>query len=303
MKKENNTLIFSATDLSNYINCKHLSSQNKEAALGNLKKPVYKNRVTEMLQQKGIAFEAAFLNELEAEGKNIVKIDSKDPEARQRTLDGMQAGADVIYQARLELDNWQGWADFLMRVEIPSDMGAWSYEVLDTKLATETKAGTILQIALYSQMIAELQGKVPENMHVKKPDGTVSYRVDEYIAYVRHVKKRFLAAVANSTDTYPEPVNHCDLCNWWEVCNKKRREDDHLGFIAGMGTAQIKEVRCHQVNTLQQMAELPLPIPFVPVKGSAETYNKLREQARLQLQSRVEHRPVYEMLPLIGGEG
>lgn len=303
MKRENNILIFSATDLSNYINCKHLSSLNKEAALGNLKKPVYKNRVTEMLQQKGIAFEQAFLSKLEDEGKIIVSIDQKEPGARQKTIAGMQAGADVIYQARLELDNWQGWADFLIRVEVPSKLGAWSYEVLDTKLATETKAGTILQIALYSQMIAELQGRLPENMHVKKPDGTASYRVDEYIAYVRHVKKRFLESVSNNQETYPDPVNHCDLCNWWEVCNKKRRADDHLGFIAGMGTAQIKEVRSHQVNTLQQMAELALPIPFVPAKGSAVTYYKLREQARLQLQSRVQNRPVYEMLPLIGGEG
>lgn len=303
MKRENNALIFSATDLSNYINCKHLTSLSKEVAFGNLKKPVYKNRVTEMLQQKGIAFEQAFLNELKEEGKNIVSIDQKDPQAMQKTLDGMQAGADVIYQARLELDKWQGWADFLIRVEVPSNLGAWSYEVLDTKLATETKAGTILQIALYSQMIAELQGRLPEHMHVKKPDGTVSYRVDEHIAYVRHLKKRFLDSVSNNRTTYPEPVLHCDLCIWWEVCNKKRREDDHLGFIAGMGTTQIKEVRSHQVNTLQQMAELALPIPFVPVKGSAVTYHKLREQARLQLQSREQNRPVYEMLPLIGGEG
>ena len=30
-----------------------------------------------------------------------------------------------------------------------------------------------------------------------------------------------------------------------------------------------------------------------------ETYIKLREQARLQLQSRIQNKPVFEMLPLI----
>lgn len=272
---------------------------NMLAVQGKLIRPVHKNRVTEMLQQKGIAFELDFLKDLEAAGKFILKIDHKDPEARNKTIKGMQSGADVIYQARLEHDNWQGWADFLIRTEIPSDLGAWSYEVFDTKLAKDTKAGTILQIALYSQMIADLQGRWPENMHVKNPDNPISYRVNDYIAYVRLVKKRFLEFILNNQETYPEPVSHCEICNWWEGCNQKRRADDHLGFIAGMSTSQIKEVRSHNINTLQQMAELSLPIPFVPLIGSADTYFKLREQALLQLQSRTQNRPVYEMLPLI----
>ena len=303
MRRDHNTLFFSATDLSNHLNCNHLSSLNKQAAYGELKRPLPSNRVTEMLQQKGIAFEQAFLKKLEAEGKFIIKIDHKDTEAGNKTIDAMRSGADVIYQAFLEHDGWQGWADFLIRVETPSDLGAWSYEVFDTKLAKETKAGTILQIGLYSLMIAEFQGRWPENMHVKKPDGTITYRVDDYIAYVRFVKKRFLEFIINGYDTYPEPVSHCDICNWWEVCNQKRRADDHLGFIAGMSTAQIKEVQFHAVNTLQQMAELDLPLPFIPSIGSMETYIKLREQARLQLQSRIQNKPVFEMLPLIKDKG
>jgi uncharacterized protein len=32
-------------------------------------------------------------------------------------------------------------------VETPSALGVWSYEVIDTKLARETKGGTILQLS------------------------------------------------------------------------------------------------------------------------------------------------------------
>ena len=39
----------------------------------------------------------------------------------------------------------------------PSALGEWSYEISDTKLARETKAGTILQLGLYSEMLAALQ--------------------------------------------------------------------------------------------------------------------------------------------------
>jgi predicted RecB family nuclease len=45
---------------------------------------------------------------------------------------------------------------FLRRVERPSAFGTWSYEVIDTKLARETKGNTVLQISLYSDLLAEL---------------------------------------------------------------------------------------------------------------------------------------------------
>ena len=298
MKKQSGQLIFSATDLSNFINCKHLTQLNKLAAEGVIKKPIRKNRVTEMLQQKGLDFENAFLSTLESEGKSITKIEQADPNAFGNTISAMRLGVDVVYQARLEQDNWQGWSDFLIKVNKPSNLGNWSYEVMDTKLATETKSGTILQIALYSQIIADIQGFMPEHMHVETPDEHTQYRVDDFIAYVRYTKRKFLESIQLPSNTYPEPVLHCDVCNWWEQCNSKRREDDHLSFIAGMGNAQMKEVRTHNINTLETMAELSLPIPFQPSRGNVETYIKLREQARLQNESRMQRRPVYEILPL-----
>lgn len=55
----------------------------------------------------------------------------------------MQSGADVICQAGLSDDTWSGWADFLKKVDTPGELGDWSYEAIDTKLAQDTKAGTI----------------------------------------------------------------------------------------------------------------------------------------------------------------
>ncbi|SDA64251.1 RecB family nuclease, putative, TM0106 family [Algoriphagus alkaliphilus] len=208
---------------------------------------------------------------------------------------------DVIYQARLGKENeWGGWADFLIKVDEPSALGNYSYQVMDTKLATETKAATIIQISLYSEALSELQGYMPELMWVKTPDEEISYRVSEYAAYVRLVKKRFLEALAKEeTDTYPEPVPHCDICTWWEVCNQKRRADDHLGFVAGMGNAQIKEIKMHDISTLGSFAQCPSPISFSPKKGAKQTFQKLRDQANIQWRSREEnHRPIYELLEI-----
>lgn len=298
MRKSNNQIIFSASDLSNHIHCKHLTNLNYGVVQGLKEKPISNNKVLEVLRQRGIDFENSFLIELEAKGFSIVKIQQDELDAMQKTIDAMYQGVDYIYQARLSNEKWQGWADFLIKVDTPSNLGNWSYEVIDTKLSTQTRAGTILQISLYSEIIEEIQGVLPENMYVRTPESEISYRVNDYISYLRLIKKRLDIAITTPISTYPEPCSHCDICNWWEHCNSIRRKDDHLSFIAGMGTSQIKEVKLYGITTLESMSEMPLPIPFKPTKGSKETFTKLREQARVQNETRTKQKPIYELLEL-----
>lgn len=298
MRKSNNQIIFSASDLSNHIHCKHLTNLNNDVVQGVKEKPISNNRVLDVLRERGIDFENSFLKDLEAEGFTIVKVFQDDYNPKQKTIDAMRQGVDYIYQARLSNEKWQGWADFLIKVNQPSDLGDWSYEVIDTKLSTETRAGTILQIALYSEIIEGIQGVLPENMRVRTPESEIVYRVNDYISYLRLIKKRLETAISSPAETYPEPCSHCDICNWWEHCNGIRRKDDHLSFIAGMGNSQIKEVKQQGITTLDAMSKIPLPIPFKPNKGSKETFAKLREQARVQNETRTTEKLVYELLEL-----
>lgn len=306
MKYKNNKIIYSPSDLSSHSSCKHLTQLNKQHARGEIADPeMYNNRVLTMLKEKGIEFEASHLQKLKDEGKTIAEINNEDPHAEKHTIDAMKAGVDVVYQARLKEDGkWSGWADFLMRVDTPSNLGEWSYEVWDTKLTNETKAGTILQIGLYSERVGRIQGQSPEYMGVIKPEGEETYRFDEYAAYIRLVKRNLEDAILNDYETYPDPVSHCDICRWWKTCNSVRREDDHLTFVAGMGSSQTKELNIHGVNTLEKLANLALPVPFEPTKGVKETYNKLREQARVQNTSRHNrYKPIYETLEVEEGKG
>jgi predicted RecB family nuclease len=78
----------------------------------------------------------------------------------------MKAGAQIIVQGALQVAHWSGRADILRRVQKPSQLGSWSYEVVDTKLARETKGSTVLQICMYSELVAaaqnlEIRRKVP----------------------------------------------------------------------------------------------------------------------------------------------
>ena len=108
---------------------------------------------------------------------------------------------------------------------------------------------------------------------------------------------------AGAGETYPEPVDHCDICRWWKECDGQRRRDDHLSFVAGASKLQRKELTLRDVPTLEALARLPLPIPFKPSRGAVEGYTRIREQARIQLEARTEGKLKFEFLQCETGEG
>ena len=131
-----------------------------------------------------------------------------------------------------------------------------------------------------------------------------SYRFASFSSYHRLVKQALRAAVESGpAETYPEPVNHCDICRWWKECDGRRRADDHLSFVASATKLQRKELAAQGVTTLTTLAGMPLPIPFRPTRGAVESYTRIREQARIQLEARVEGCLKFESLATGPAEG
>ena len=212
------------------------------------------------------------------------------------TLQAMRRGVEVIYQAAVAGDGWSGRIDFLRKVDTPSALGDWSYEVVDTKLARETRAGTILQLCVYSALIGRVQGALPVRMHVVAPGSDfqpTSFRVADYAAYTRLLQSRIERFVAEPTATYPELVPHCDYCGWWTACEQRRRRDDHLGYVAGISANQIRELGTLGVARLAELARLE-PVPE-PARGSRAALLRVRDQARVQHQGRERGVPYHEL--------
>ena len=318
MRTLDGTLVLSPSDLSNFLSCRHRAGLDLAVARKQLTRPAYTDPYAAMLRQHGEDHERAYVDSFRAAGKRVVHL--KDAEdAAERTREAMRAGVDVIVQARLEGEAFAGYADILLRVEHRSDLGDWSYEVHDTKLARETKAGTILQLSAYSDMLARVQGFTPEHFHVVTPAVggsedpplrfTVSqYRVEDYAAYYRMVLATLQAELARGHDAlirdyYPEPVDACPVCGWAGRCNAQRRTDDHLSFIAGAGRAQRAELVAQGHATLAAAAQMLVPVTFKPARGARGTYDRLGHQARVQDQQRTEKRPIVERLPIAENEG
>ena len=220
----------------------------------------------------------------------------------------MRGGAPIIAQGALKAGRWGGRLDILRRVEKPSPFGEWSYEVIDTKLARETKGNTVLQICLYSDLLTDAQGYAPEFAYVVTPGSNFKpqeFRYSDYAAYYRRVRNSLEHAVENGVggELYPEPRPHCEICRWRHRCDAKRRADDHLTLVAGISRSQIGELARHGVNTVAGLAMVPLPLPWKPEQGVVQSYERIREQAKLQVESRTSGAVLFETLTPLPGFG
>ena len=177
----------------------------------------------------------------------------------------MGRGVDAIYQATFLQGQWGGRADFLLRVETPSELGPWSYEVVETKLAKSTKARALMQLCFYSELVAAIQGKEPEKMHVVLGRGAEpeEFRVQRYLAFFRKVKSDFQAALGQLPITYPEPVEHCFVCDWSPNCDERWHADDHLSLVAGITRKQRKALVEVGVDKVEELARFPLEVKAV----------------------------------------
>ena len=310
MKKTGTGFKLSATDLVGYLNCRHLSGLDRAVAEGALAKPKVWDPLLQILWERGSMHEQNYVAHLEQSGLDVAHIDGVDvtDEAVRETLAAMKQGASVIVQGALSHGGWGGRTDILHRVEQPSAIGDWSYEVTDTKLARETRAGTVLQLCLYSDLLTAAQGVAPEYMYVVAPWSDFErqqYRFADYAAYFRKVQRALRESLLDhkEEEPIPDPKEHCDICRWRESCDKHRRDDDHLCLVAGISKLQINELKQRGIATVQDLAKLPLPLAWKPKRGSVNAYGRVREQARIQVQARESGEGRCEPLPVEHGFG
>lgn len=280
MLKENGRIRLSASDLMRFMACAHASFLDRERMHGRGPEPAADSEDAALLQRHGDAHEAAHLATLRANG-DVAEIDTDQPFAAAvtQTIAALASGPDVVFQGALEGGAWGGWSDFLERVDLPSDLGRYSYEVADTKLKRKPSPAHLLQLVLYSDLLTPLQGRSPQNAHVLLGDGTrASFRLAEYADYARQARARLEAFIHAPWPTRPVPGAACDLCRWRDHCADVWEGEDSLFQVAGISRAQVAKLEAAGIMT---MAALALRDERVP-RLAEPTFERLRLQARLQ---------------------
>lgn len=298
-------LILATGDLTKYIRCEHatfLDYGTKSGAIMPLaRRPPAP--MTELIVEKGEQHELAYVAELRAAGKSVATIQRAAwtlddlRRAETETLAAMQNGADYVYQAAFFNGRWNGYADLLERVDRPSPvLGAWSYEVIDTKLARAVKPHFLLQLSDYSAHVARLQGIAPESMHVVLgTNERLSFDVDDVAAYFRHVSAAVVDFVGRRA-TSPYPVEFCTLCDWEPHCWRHWNDVDHLSLVANIRRTQVTRLERGGITTLTALGEAApqLTIRKIPEKSFAV----LNHQARLQLEHKRSGKHKFDLLPI-----
>ena len=244
MERIDGALVLSPSDLHHFLECEYLTQLEIEVANGRVLEE-RRRPEADLLAVKGEAHERAQLTQLRVHPANVVEIANPWDhggwiEAGRATCDAMRCGADVIYQAVLIRDGWRGRADFLVKSDMHSALGAWSYEVWDTKLARHARPSHVLQLAYYTEQVAAIQGIEPTWMHVILGTGEcVRFRARDFMADYHSVRARFLRAVERSEAVSPYPVTHCALCGYAAHCEERWEAEDSLSLVASIRRSQV----------------------------------------------------------------
>ncbi len=288
---------FSATDLVNYLGCRHATYLDMRSLEEDLEKAEADDTMA-LLQRKGLEHEKAYLERLRTEGRDIVEIDRNGSlqDRAAATRSAMESGADVIFQAVLHREPWHGYADFLVRCPRPSALGDYGYEVLDTKLAKTAAPKHLIQLCVYTDLLEGLQELRPEYMYLLLGDGNKScFRVDDFYYYYALARQRFEAWIEEPpVDTNPDPCAHCEHCHWRDLCARRWEEDDHLSRVANIRKTQIAALRNAGINTLSDLAQLDAKRQIADT--SEEGLARLRAQAALQYEKAKTGKDAWELL-------
>jgi uncharacterized protein len=282
-------IVLAPSDLTGHLACEHLTQLKLQKMRGELFLPPRDNPHAELLARRGDEHEAAYRASL---GSEVVAIDfprggvEELREAEERTAAAMRAGAPFIFQASFFDGRWRGHADFLRRIDRASDLGPWSYEVLDTKLARAIKPAHAHQLCSYSAHVARLQGLMPERAYVILGDrAEVEVDVQALLPLHRHARRRLEQVVdGGAAATYPEPVTHCAICDFNRLCDRRRREDDHLSLVAGIRRDQREKLVALDLPTVRRLGEADAG--HDPGALHDAPFRLLRTQAELQVRTR-----------------
>jgi predicted RecB family nuclease len=304
MRIHHDSLIFSATDLVNFLGCRHASFLDRR----NIDEPApvaADDPYLVLLQEKGIEHERRYLDTLRREGLEVVEIAAEGSleDRVARTREAMAAGAEVIYQGALLNGIWHGYADFLVRVPNQSRLGAFSYEPVDTKLSRTAKPKHLLQLCVYALLLAAEQGVMPQRLHVVLGDNsTVALPVAEFQYYFDIARQRLEAFIEHLPQiSVGQPCNHCGQCRWRERCGAEWEETDHLSLVANITRSQMAKLDAAGLTTMSALARIAPRARIANLQP--DTLERLSGQARLQAAKRVDGKNRYELLDMAVGKG
>jgi predicted RecB family nuclease len=208
----------------------------------------------------------------------------------QATLQLMEQGVAYIYQAVLTARGGDGvwyisYPDVLVRQDVSSWLGAWSYLPMDIRLGKKPKQEYQLVATFHAYLLSALQGFCPRSSRLILREK--QYEVDVARQLPQLLEMLTTCVETLTATTSPEVFisrSRCDMCVWLPHCYQVAQAQQHLSLLPGVTLNRYRHLTSLGLTTVEALAQIS-PMALSLASGfEAAVAERLVHQAQSTLQ-------------------
>ncbi|MDZ8107320.1 MAG: TM0106 family RecB-like putative nuclease [Nostoc sp. DedQUE12a] len=282
-------MLINAELLLQYQRCKRRSFLDIHGDKGLRDAP---NELLGKLQQDKIAHQLSNLAQLTYQQPDYPSGSWKAGE--KATLELMQQGVEYIYKGVLSATYSEAYTllsrpDLLVKQPGQSHFGDWMYVPASIELGKRPKQEYQVVAAFHAQVLATVQGIVPETALLILRTKNTSYAVDlfKWTPQMQQILEEFIQALElpNPPEVFISRQK-CNLCHWYSQCYAIAQTQQHLSLLPGVTPIRYTQLQALDITTLESLATTSPAILENLVGFDTQVAAKLVVQAQSVLQKR-----------------
>ena len=256
------------------------------------------DEMSRYLQEMGKKYEAKFGEILQAKNLDVCHLKGEISEkSYENTLLTLNKAHDFVSQVFLNSKKLYGVADYLMKVSSKSDLGNFSYEPVEIKLATFEKPSYILQSIAYCELLNNVLGRIPENFHLHLGGGKFkTFKTKYFYDWYKNIEDKYERFL--SKFSIDEPLDYLpgDHGKWNKFVQEKLKEKGDIIQVHAMRLDQRKKFNEAGIKTIFDLKNIDLNNHKVDLNNGL--IKRFKNQATLQLRTTSEDNPAFEIRPI-----
>lgn len=313
MKKIQDRWVFSPRDLIAELECNHRLHLEWSVLNDYVNAPENEeSEELELLAAQGLAHEKKIADQLRESGSFLdvgqaTFTHEAMTAAFEKTIKAMSDGVETIYQATFYTGDFMGFADFLILNKdsngkpLKDSEDRFIYDPVDAKSARSAKRAAVLQVAAYASVMKQLNMATPLRVHLwlggdENWSAPALDLVDLAEFFMKRVRERIAGYSSVPEPLWAPPKESCVRCRWEKSCDVGRHEAKDLSLIQGIRSSTRTLLVLNGIKTIEEMANAnDEQRPRLPREVSKETFNGLRDQAKIQVRGLNAEKPIFEI--------
>ncbi|MEH2261545.1 TM0106 family RecB-like putative nuclease [Nostoc sp.] len=222
--------------------------------------------------------------------------------AEKATLELMERGVEYIYKGVL-LANYSEAYTLLSRPNLlvkqpgQSSFGDWMYVPASIELGKRPKQEYQVVAAFHTQVLATVQGVVPDTALLILRTKNSNYFVDlfKWMPRMQQILEEFIGVLElpNPPEVFISRQK-CNFCHWYSQCYAVAQSENHLSLLPGVTPLRYTQLQDVAIATLESLANTS-PSTLENLLGFDR---KVAPKLVVQAQSALEKRPIVLPYPL-----